>query len=85
MPRRRVSRSARSATRTIAGWNRRTRFAHDLIDGGVLDNKPIEFTKMANDRVTPAVEQMRKDGTNSYNGNRAAVTAGWDLKQNQKV
>jgi cytochrome c(L) len=41
-----------------------------------LDNKPIAFTLMANDKVTPAVEQFRKNGVNPYNGNAAAIAAG---------
>ncbi len=41
-----------------------------------LDNKALQFNLMANDKVTPAVEQFRKDGVNSYNGNAAAIAAG---------
>jgi cytochrome c-L len=42
----------------------------------VLDNKPIQFNLMANDKVTPAVEQFRKAGVNPYNGNAAAIADG---------
>jgi cytochrome c-L len=41
-----------------------------------LDNKPIAFNLMPNDKVTPAVEQFRKNGVNPYNGNAAAIAAG---------
>ena len=41
-----------------------------------LDNKALQFNLMANDKVTPAVEQFRKDGVNTYNGNAAAIAAG---------
>jgi len=44
-----------------------------------LDNKPLEFNLMVNDKVTPAVAQIRKDGTNAYNGNRGAISAGKGL------
>ncbi|MFN0106362.1 MAG: PQQ-dependent sugar dehydrogenase [Bryobacteraceae bacterium] len=41
-----------------------------------LDNKALQFNLMANDKVTPAVEQFRKAGVNPYNGQTAAIAAG---------
>jgi cytochrome c(L) len=44
-----------------------------------LSNEPLQFNLMANDRVTPAVEQMRKTGVSAYNGNATAIAAGKKL------
>jgi cytochrome c(L) len=44
-----------------------------------LDNKPLQLNLMPADRVTPAVEQFLKTGSNPYNGNAAAIAAGKKL------
>jgi len=42
----------------------------------VLDNRPLALNKMANEKITPAVEKFRQTGQNPYKGERAAVAAG---------
>lgn len=46
-----------------------------------LDNKAIEFNLKPGDKVTPAVEQFRKNGVNPYNGQAAAIADGKKVYQ----